>query len=301
MFAAILPTLLATASGDTDRVEFARDVRPILSQNCYACHGPMASSPTAAQALELARLDETIALEERVLSEASVPTDELASWSALQREQLARLAELDLGRWHALGPFLAASQAEAFRARHGPEEGVDLGAEVGGFAWSERPALAGRDVRFVQLFHRGWDGHNNLPREIRRQCKDTDQACTAPVRDLKRRGLLEDTLVICGGEFGCTIYSQGSLTADNHGRDHHGRGFHTWFAGAGVKASFEYGETDDHRYSIVRDPVHIRDLNATILHLLGVDHARFTYPFQGLDQNITGVEGEARVVQETLT
>ncbi len=160
--------------------------------------------------------------------------------------------------------------------------------------------LAERDVRFVQLFHRGWDGHNNLPREIRGQCKDTDQASAALVIDLKRRGLLEDTLVICGGEFGRTIYSQGNLTADNHGRDHHGRCFHTWFAGGGVKAGFEYGETDDHCYNIVRDPVHIRDMNATILHLLGVDHERFTYPFQGLDQNITGVEDEARVVHEIL-
>jgi hypothetical protein len=161
--------------------------------------------------------------------------------------------------------------------------------------------LAERDVRFVQLFHRGWDGHNNLPREIRGQCKDTDQACAALVIDLKRRGLLEDTLVICGGEFGRTIYSQGKLTKDNHGRDHHGRCFHTWFAGAGVKAGFEYGVTDDHCYNIVQDPVHIRDLNATILHLLGIDHERFSYPFQGLDQTITGVEEEARVVHEILT
>jgi hypothetical protein len=161
--------------------------------------------------------------------------------------------------------------------------------------------LAERDVRFVQLFHRGWDGHNNLPREIRGQCKDTDQACAALVIDLKRRGLLEDTLVICGGEFGRTIYSQGKLTKDNHGRDHHGRCFHTWFAGAGVKAGFEYGVTDDHCYNIVQDPVHIRDLNATILHLLGIDHERFSYPFQGLDQTITGVEEEARVIHEILT
>ena len=159
--------------------------------------------------------------------------------------------------------------------------------------------LAERDVRFVQLFHRGWDGHNNLPREIRGQCKDTDQASAALVVDLKRRGLLEDTLVICGGEFGRTIYSQGTLTADNHGRDHHGRCFHTWLAGAGIKAGFEYGETDDHCYNIVRDPVHIRDLNATILHQLGIDHARFSYPYQGLDQRLTGVE-EAHVVKGIL-
>ena len=159
--------------------------------------------------------------------------------------------------------------------------------------------MAERDVRFIQLFHRGWDGHNNLPREIRGQCKDTDQACAALVMDLEQRGLLEDTLVICGGEFGRTIYSQGNLTADNHGRDHHGRCFHTWLAGAGIKAGFEYGVTDDHCYNIVEDPVHIRDLNATILHQLGIDHERFTFPYLGLDQRLTGVE-QAHVVHGIL-
>ncbi len=159
--------------------------------------------------------------------------------------------------------------------------------------------LAERDVRFIQLFHRGWDGHGNLPREIRGQCKDTDQAAAALVMDLKQRGLLDDTLVICGGEFGRTIYSQGTLTKDNHGRDHHGRCFHTWLAGAGIKRGFEYGETDDFCYNIVKDPVHIRDLNATILNQLGIDHERFTYPYQGLDQKLTGVE-EAHVVKGIL-
>ncbi len=159
--------------------------------------------------------------------------------------------------------------------------------------------LAERDVRFVQLFHRGWDGHNNLPREIRGQCKDTDQACAALVRDLKQRGLLDDTLVVCGGEFGRTIYSQGTLTDDNHGRDHHPRCFHTWLAGAGIKPGFEYGVTDDHCYNIVENPVHIRDLNATILHQLGIDHERFTYPYLGLDERLTGVEN-ARVVRDIL-
>ncbi|MEM7305797.1 MAG: DUF1501 domain-containing protein [Planctomycetota bacterium] len=159
--------------------------------------------------------------------------------------------------------------------------------------------LAERDVRFVQLFHRGWDGHNNLPSEIRGQCKDTDQASAALVADLKQRGLLDDTLVIWGGEFGRTIYSQGTLTADNHGRDHHGRCFTIWLAGAGIRRGYEHGATDDFAYNIVRDPVHINDLNATILHQLGIDHERFTYPYQGLDQRLTGVEG-ARVVNELL-
>ncbi|MEZ5980512.1 MAG: DUF1501 domain-containing protein [Planctomycetota bacterium] len=159
--------------------------------------------------------------------------------------------------------------------------------------------LAERDVRFVQLFHRGWDGHNNLPSEIRGQTADTDRASAALVRDLDRRGLLDDTLVIWGGEFGRTIYSQGQLTQDNHGRDHHGRCFTIWMAGAGVKRGHEHGATDDFSYNITEGPVHIRDLNATILHQLGIDHARYTYPYQGLDQRLTGVE-EARVVREIL-
>ena len=159
--------------------------------------------------------------------------------------------------------------------------------------------MAERDVRFLQLFHRGWDGHNNLPGEIRGQCKDTDQASAGLLTDLKRRGLLDDTVVIWGGEFGRTIYSQGNLTKTNHGRDHHGRCFTTWIAGAGIKPGIEHGATDDFSYNITRDPVHINDLNATILHQLGIDHRRFTYPYQGLEQRLSGVEG-ARVVNGIL-
>jgi len=157
-----------------------------------------------------------------------------------------------------------------------------------------------KGVRFIQLFHRGWDQHNNLPKNLRSQCKDTDQAAAALVKDLKQRGMLEDTLVVCGGEFGRTIYSQGKLTADNHGRDHHGRCFSTWMAGAGVKRGFEYGITDNWAYNILENPVHINDLNATILHNLGIDHERLTFQFQGLDQKLTGVEG-AHVVHDILT
>ncbi len=159
--------------------------------------------------------------------------------------------------------------------------------------------MAEKGVRFLQLFHRGWDQHGSLPSKLRAQCKDVDQACAGLVKDLKERGMLDDTLVICGGEFGRTIYSQGKLTADNHGRDHHGRCFTTWLAGAGVKRGFEFGETDSHCYNIVKDPVHIRDLNATILHQLGIDHEKLTFRYQGLDQRLTGVE-EARVVKEIL-
>ncbi|HZO90812.1 MAG TPA: DUF1501 domain-containing protein [Chthonomonadaceae bacterium] len=151
--------------------------------------------------------------------------------------------------------------------------------------------LAERGVRFVQLFHRGWDQHGNLPMQIRGQCKDTDQPSAALIKDLKQRGLLEDTLVIWGGEFGRTVYSQGTLTQDNYGRDHHGRCFSIWMAGAGIKPGMTLGETDDFCYNITADPVHIHDLNATILHLLGVDHERLTYKYQGRDFRLTDVAG----------
>lgn len=150
--------------------------------------------------------------------------------------------------------------------------------------------MAERGVRFIQLFHRGWDQHNSLPSKISQQCEDIDQPCAALIKDLKQRGMFDDTLVVCGGEFGRTIYSQGKLTKDNHGRDHHGRCFTTWLAGAGIKQGFEYGLTDDYSYNILENPVHIRDLNATILDRLGIDHHRLSFRFQGLDQRLTGVE-----------
>ncbi len=152
---------------------------------------------------------------------------------------------------------------------------------------------------FQQLFHRGWDQHGNLPKLLRGQCKTIDQPSAALITDLKQRGLFDDTLVIWGGEFGRTIYSQGKLTKDNHGRDHHGRCFTMWMAGAGVKRGIEYGKTDDYCYNIIENPVHIRDFNATIQHLLGIDHRRLTFRYQGLDQSLTGVE-PSRVVKEIL-
>jgi uncharacterized protein (DUF1501 family) len=150
--------------------------------------------------------------------------------------------------------------------------------------------LVERGVRVVQILHRGWDQHNNLPKDIRAQCADTDQACAALLKDLKARGLLNDTLVVWGGEFGRTVYSQGTLTKDNYGRDHHPRNFCMWLAGGGVKGGVSHGETDDYSYNVVEDPVHLNDLNATILHCLGIDHEKFTYKFLGLDQRLTGVE-----------
>ncbi|XZE53948.1 DUF1501 domain-containing protein [Planctomycetaceae bacterium SH139] len=159
--------------------------------------------------------------------------------------------------------------------------------------------MAERGVPFIQLFHRGWDQHGNLPKELTTNCRSVDQAAAALVKDLKQRGMLDDTVVIFGGEFGRTIYSQGALTETSHGRDHHGRCFTTWVAGGGFKRGFDYGVTDDYSYNILEDPVHINDFNATILHSLGINHKRFTVKYQGLDARLTGVE-EARVVKEIL-
>ena len=159
--------------------------------------------------------------------------------------------------------------------------------------------LAERGVPFIQLYHRGWEQHGNLPTQIRGQCKDIDQPAAGLLRDLEERGRREETLVVWGGEFGRTIYSQGKLTENNHGRDHHGRCFSIWMAGGGIKKDFVLGQTDDYSYNITEDPVHIRDLNATILHCMGIDHNRLTFRAQGLDQTLTGVE-PCRVVREVL-
>lgn len=152
--------------------------------------------------------------------------------------------------------------------------------------------LLERDVRYVQLFHRGWDQHTDLPEQIRKQCADTDQPSAALVEDLAQRGLLEDTLVVWGGEFGRTVYSQGKLTEDNYGRDHHPRCFTMWMAGAGIKPGTAVGETDDFSYNITRDPVHVHDLHATVLHLLGIDHEKLTFKYQGRHFRLTDVHGK---------
>src|SRR6266567_3295802 len=153
--------------------------------------------------------------------------------------------------------------------------------------------MAERGVRFIQLYHRGWDQHGNLPKRIKEQCQDTDQPSAALVKDLKERGLLDDTLVIWGGEFGRTVYCQGKIEKDNYGRDHHGRCYSIWMAGGGIKPGISYGQTDDYCYNVVENPVHIHDLNATILHCLGVNHEQLTYRFQGRDFRLTDIHGEA--------
>lgn len=205
----------------------------------------------------------------------------------------------------------------AFRMQASVPELADIGGESketldlygpdvqkpGSFAASALLArrLVERGVRVVQILHRGWDQHSSLPSELRAQCVDVDQASAALIKDLKTRGLLEDTLVVWGGEFGRTVYSQGTLTKTDYGRDHHPRNFCMWMAGGGVKPGLVYGETDEFSYGVVENPVHLNDLNATILHCMGIDHLKLTYRFQGLDQRLTGVQREAQVVKGILS
>jgi uncharacterized protein (DUF1501 family) len=158
--------------------------------------------------------------------------------------------------------------------------------------------LAERGVRFIQVYHRAWDHHSGLPRAIRATCQQVDQPSAGLIQDLKERGLLDETLVIWAGEFGRTVYSQGKLTADDYGRDHHPRAFTIWMAGGGVKPGISLGETDDYGYNITADPVHVHDLNATVLRCLGIDHTRLTYKYQGRNFRLTDTGG--RVFQKAL-
>jgi hypothetical protein len=214
-------------------------------------------------------------------------------------ETQARIAQYEMAfRMQTAVPDLVniSSESQSVLDLYGPDA-----TRPGSFAYNCILArrMAERGVRFIQLFHQGWDQHGSLPKNLRLQCQDIDQPCAGLLRDLKQRGMLDDTLIVCGGEFGRTIYSQGKLTETDHGRDHHGRCFTTWLAGGGIKAGLEYGKTDDFSYNIVENPVHIRDLNATILHTLGIDHRRLTFKYQGLDQRLTGAE-EATVVKDIL-
>ncbi len=159
--------------------------------------------------------------------------------------------------------------------------------------------LIERGVRVVQILHRGWDQHGNLPKEIKNQCLDVDQPTAALIRDLKERGMLKDTVVVFGGEFGRTAYCQGKLTKENYGRDHHPRNFCMWMAGGGIRAGMSHGATDDFSYNVTENPVHLNELNATILHCMGIDNHRFRFPFQGLQQRLTGVE-DAYPIEDIL-
>lgn len=230
-------------------------------------------------------------------------------------DDLARLNQLELHSRQ--DPEIAARMAQyemAYRMQRSVPELTDLSSESEATIQLYGPdarkpgtyaancilarRLAERGVRFIQLFHRGWDQHGNLPRDIRLQCEQTDQPSAALVLDLKQRGLLDDTLVVWAGEFGRTVYSQGTLTEDNYGRDHHPRCFAVWMAGGGIKGGVAHGETDDFSYNIVRDAVDVHDLHATVLHGLGIDHTRLTYKFQGRHFRLTDVAG--RVIREVL-
>ena len=205
----------------------------------------------------------------------------------------ARIAQYEMAfRMQASVPELTdlSSEPAHVRAAYGLKDSPTDGGFARNCLLARR--MIERGVRFVQLMHRGWDQHGDLPGQIRGQARDIDQPSAALLNDLKQRGLLDDTLVIWGGEFGRTVYSQGQLSKDNYGRDHHGRCFTVWMAGGGVKPGYSHGETDDFCYNILRDPVHIHDFNATLLHLLGIDHTQLTYKFQGRHFRLTDVHGE---------
>ena len=239
--------------------------------------------------------------------------------SKVRRRMLNALSEMNQLQHDKVGdPETVARIAQyemAFRMQSSVPELTDLSKEPastfalygeearkgGSFANSALMArrLVERGVRFVQLYMRGWDVHGELPQVLPSQCKDVDQGTYALVQDLKQRGLLDDTIVIWGGEFGRTIYSQGKLTSTTYGRDHHPRAFSLWVAGGGFKGGYVHGETDEFSYNIVRDPVHVRDFQATILNQFGIDTARFSYKHQGLDQRLTGVE-KANVIRDLL-
>ncbi len=214
-------------------------------------------------------------------------------------ETLTRIAQYEMAfRMQASVPELTdlSSESEGVLDLYGPDV-----RKPGTFAASALLArrLVERDVRFVQIYHRGWDHHFNLPTDMPPNCKDVDQPCAALLQDLDQRGLLEDTLVVWGAEFGRTVYCQGALTRENYGRDHHPRCFTYWMAGGGIRGGVVHGETDDFSYNIVKDPVHIHDVNATILHCLGINHERLVHRFKGRDFRLTDIHG--RVVNEILT
>jgi Protein of unknown function (DUF1501) len=234
----------------------------------------------------------------------------LDATNALDQHQLARLGDPDIQarideremafRMQAAVPELTdlSGESAASKALYG--DSVEAPGSFANTCLMARRMLE-RDVRFVQIFHRGWDSHDQLPMRHRAQCQDIDQACYGLVTDLKQRGLLDDTLVIWGGEFGRTVFSQGDLTEANYGRDHHPTCFSMWLAGAGIKPGIVHGETDDFSYNVVKDPVPLRDLHATILHQFGLDHDQLAVLYQGLPQKLVGVDAPARVVSEVLT
>lgn len=231
-------------------------------------------------------------------SDRKIMLDHLRQLNQIQYEKthdpiiLDRIAQYEMAYLMQLSVpdlFDLSKEDEATLALYGPDVH-----EPGTYAYHCLLArrMAERNVRFIQLYHQGWDQHGNLPNDIKRQCLATDQPTAGLIRDLKQRGLLDDTLVIWGGEFGRTVYSQGKLTENDYGRDHHPRCFTMWMAGAGVKPGYLHGKTDELGYNIAENPVHVHDLQATILYLLGIDHEKLTYKFQGRRYRLTDVHGE---------
>jgi hypothetical protein len=264
--------------GEYSGVSFRSAGDPILYIN---------NPPGVPSAVRRTTLDGLQALNQRTLEKIGDP------------ETRTRIAQYEMAfRMQASVPDLTnlATESAATLALYGPDA-----TNPGTFANSALMArrMVERGVRFVQIYLNHWDTHANVVGRLKNGCRDIDQPCFGLIQDLKARGLLDDTLVIWGGEFGRTVYSQGGLTKENYGRDHHPRCFTMWMAGGGARGGTIHGETDDFSYNIVKDPVHIRDFHATVLHLLGFDHERFTYRYLGLDQRLTGVE-HARVVTELL-
>ncbi|WP_390622484.1 DUF1501 domain-containing protein [Candidatus Laterigemmans baculatus] len=230
--------------------------------------------------------------------------DSVAQLNRLKHQQCpdpeitSRIAQYELAyRMQSSVPELAdlSQESQAVLDLYGPDV-----LRRGSFAYNCLLArrLCERGVRFVQLFHRGWDQHRTLPTQLAGQCRDTDQASAALITDLKQRGLLDDTLVVWGGEFGRTVYCQEELTAKSYGRDHHPRCFTIWLAGGGVRPGMTHGATDEYSYNITEKPVSVHDLHATMLHLLGIDHRQLTYRYQGRDFRLTDVFGN--VVEEVI-
>jgi len=236
--------------------------------------------PGVDRALRRRMLDDINAINQRKLEEFGDPetSTRIASYELAYRMQMSVPELTDLS-----------NEPESTFEAYGPES-----RKKGTYAYNCILArrLAERDVRFVQLFHMGWDQHTTLPKQIKGQCYDTDQPTAALIKDLKSRGLLEDTLIVWGGEFGRTVYSQGALTESNYGRDHHPRCFTIFLAGAGIKGGMSHGQTDEYSYNIVENPVHVHDLHATMLQVLGIDHEILTYKFQGRRYRLTDVHGK---------
>ena len=266
-------------SGEHSGVSFRSSGDPILY---------LKDPPGVSRDVRRTTLDGLQALNERTFERIGDP------------ETRTRIAQYEMAfRMQASVPELTdlASESQATLDLYG-----DAVTKPGSFANTMLMArrMVERGVRFVQVYHNNWDTHGNVAGRLPDQCRDVDQPCWALVQDLKSRGMLDDTLIIWGGEFGRTVYSQGGLSKENYGRDHHPRCFTMWMCGGGSKPGQIYGETDDFSYNIVKDPVHIRDFHATVLHLLGFDHERFTYRHLGLDFKLTGVE-HARVIPELMT